>query len=233
MRSIHVFFITIILNIFFSIKVNSQNIEKSLTISYNLLKAFTNEYSLNVEYKFLKKLSAGLTLGQVHDNPDHYVFKLSPSQNNYPGLVFKGFVARTYLAYNLVSTDYYGFYISPQFLYKYLYYNNISFLDSWGDQGDNTFIRNERADLYGFDLMFGWNFFMGEDDSPVDFYLNLNWGFGIRYRHRNITTISSETRGNPGYVVPLGKEIKDQKYASSTLIGVKIGVRIKLDKEFY
>jgi hypothetical protein len=233
MRSLTLIFITLLINFFSFINVYSQYQDKSLTVSYNLLKSFTNEYSINTEYKFLKRLSAGLTFGQVHDNPDHYVFKLSPSQNNFPGLVYKGFVTRTYLAYYLVSSNFYGFYVSPQFLYKYLYYDNMSFIDSWGDQGDNTYVRNERADMYGFDIMFGWNFYMGEADSPVDFYLNLNWGFGIRYRHRNIYNLSSKTRGNPDYVVPLGKEIKDQTYASAALIGIKIGVRIKLNKEYY
>jgi len=227
MKLLPVIFITLILNILFCVNIYSQNKERSITVSYNLLKTFSNEYSVNTEFKFHKKLSVGLTLGKVHDNPEHYVYKLSSSQDEFPGLVYKGFVTRASLAYYLFSTDYYGFYVGPQFLYKHLYYNNITFFDSWGDRGDNTYVRNERANMYGFDIMFGWNFYMGEIDSPTDFYLNINWGFGIRYRHRNINTISSVTRGYTDYTVPLGNEIKDQKYAYGSLIGIKIGFRIK------
>ena len=223
----------ILINVVFCINGFSQDTVKSLTLSYNFLKTFSNEYSLDVEYKFHKRLSIALTVGKVHDNPDHYVYKLSSSQKDFPGLVYKGFVTRASIDYYLVSTNSYGFYVGPRFLYKYLYYNKMSFIDSWGDQGSNTYIRNEIANMYGFDLVFGWNFYMGNTDNPVDFYLNLNGGFGIRYRHRNVETISSETSGDPDYTVPLGIEIKDQKYGYCSLIGIKIGMRIKLDPKYW
>jgi hypothetical protein len=217
---------TIITTIFLCIGIYPQNKEKSITLSYNVLKTFTNEYSINTEYRINKHHSFGLTLGKVHDNPDHYVFILSTSQNNYPGLVYKGFVTRATYFYYLNSKDFYGFYIGPQLLFKSLYYNDITFEDSWGDPGSNIYVRNEKAHLYGLDFVLGWNFYIGPAIFPVSIYLNINCGFGLRYRHRNINTTSSITKDLPEYVVPLGNEIKDQEYVCS-FTGLKIGFRIK------
>jgi hypothetical protein len=207
----------------FQIQLFSQDTVKSIFISTYLTKPIFNEYAVVIEFKPLKKHVFGLTLGEVYSNKHFQVNKLSDSQDKKPGLVYDGFAGRALYSYYLVCKKQHAFYVSPQFMFKELKYNNHEFEDSWGDDGYNTYVRNENTQLYGLDFLAGWSNFIGEENSNFRIYLNVYAGFGGRYKHRDIETISSIVNGSPGYIVPVGHTTVDQKYIIP-ILGLKFGV---------
>jgi hypothetical protein len=209
--------------VIFQIRLFSQDTVKSLYISTYFTKPMFNEVALVIEYKTFNRDVFGLTVGEVYSNEHFQVNKLSSSQDKNPGLVYDGIATRILYSYYLISKKQHAFYVSPQFMFKALKYDNHEFEDSWGDKGYNTYVRNEKAQLYGLDFLVGWAYFIGEENSNFKIYLNMYVGFGGRYKQRDIETISSTINGSPEYVVPVGNTTQYQKYIIP-IVGLKFGV---------
>jgi hypothetical protein len=215
--------------VLFQFSAFSQDTVQSIFISTYLTKPIFNEYSIVIEYKPFRNHVFGITLGDVYSNKHFQVNKLSSSQDKHPGLVYNGFATRALYSYYLASKKNHAFYVSTQFMFKELKYDHHEFIDSWGDKGDNTYIRNENTQLYGLDLLVGWSFFEGLENEQTKLYLNIYLGFGGRYKYRDIETIGSIKRGSPDYIVPLGHTSEEEKYIIP-ILGLKFGVRFNFHK---
>lgn len=195
---------------------------------------------MNCEYRPYKDHIFGITLGYVYSNKYFQVARLSPSQNEYPGLVYTGLVTRISYSYLKNHNNHCAFYVSPQFMFKDLHYNNKKFEDDsgvnleddykeTGAKGENDYARNEKAQIYGLDFVAGWMYFIGNTNSKLKLYLNFCFGFGFNYRHRNINTLWSNKIGEPTNVVAVGHSTMDQNFFIP-ILGIKMGLDLDLSK---
>ena len=222
--------------IFFLIPFNSvifaQDFHKSLAFSNNVFMDIFNEYSFYIDFIPFKHHSFGLCIGEIYDNPEFDPRPLSKSQNNQPGTVYKGYVTRLYYNYYFFNKDYkrlnFGTYISPQIIYKNLYYNNKTFIDANANQGSSiTYTRNEKTNIIGGDLVVGCYIALRIKKSKEYFFFNPYLGMGFNKRNRNIETLSIYDRGYHGDKPVLGNEIKNTKYVT-IVCGIKVGILFSL-----
>jgi hypothetical protein len=218
--------------IFFLIPFNSiilaQDFHKSFAISTCLTQDIINEYSVYVDYYPFKRQSFGLCLGAIHYNHLLDPAPLSPSQNEYPGTVYSGFVSRLIYSYFISIRNHksvnYKRYISPQIVYKNLFYTNKAFTDASTKGGMINYTRNEKAYLIGGDLVFGWIFDFKRKPTNIHLIINPFVGLGYNYRYRDIETLTLENDHYWGQNLPvLGNEIKNQDYFT-IIAGWKFGL---------
>lgn len=187
-----------------------------------------NEYSLYIDFIPFKQHSFGLCIGKIYDNPDFDPRPLSSSQNNNPGTVYKGIVTRLYFNYYFIKKDYpkskLGFYISPQLLYKDLYYHNKTFRDENTTHYTSiTYTRNEKAYIIGGDIVCGLLFSFRIIKPSTHFFINPYVGTGYNSRTRNIETLSIYDNNYSGDKPILGKETKYKDYFT-IVFGIKVGL---------
>jgi hypothetical protein len=196
---------------------------------------FINEHSFYVDLIPFKHFGFGLCIGDIYDNPEFDPRPLSSSQNNKPGTVYKGYVGRLYFSYYFFNRDFkktkFGFYLSPQIIYKNLYYNNKTFFDASPQElfGQNstkntiTYTRNEKANIIGCDLNCGMFISLRIIKPSIYLYINPYLGLGYNKKSRNIETLSIVDNDYLGDKPILGNELKNTNYIT-ILMGVKIGI---------
>lgn len=212
----------------FSISSFAQDSLKTISISYNLIQACINEQSLYIELSPFQHHAFGFSIGKMYDNPIFEVFPFSPSQNEYPGTVYRGSVYRIKYAYIFEKTRSFDYSVGAQLIYKDMYYNNKDFRD--GGDTYRDYSRNEKANVFGFDIVYDLNKYV-TFNKYLTMLLNLNFGVGWRDRHRNIDTYYLNNHGSPGPhetdPPQLGNETKTQKYLVPVL-GLKVGFRFHI-----
>ena len=218
--------------------VFTQNLSKSISLSYNLIQGQINEHSIYLDIIPSDQLSIGFSIGKIFFNSMYDPLPLSPSQNTYPGTVYEGFVVRLNASYYLYRNEFKrywtGGYLGLQLIYKDVFYNNISFKD--GDKKDHYiyYDRNEKAKVFGIDIIEGICFSFGPKKIRESVFLNPYGGIGYRFRHRDIETLHLTNRGyspSDGPIPVLGNEIKKQNYLTLVL-GAKVGINIKINNPY-
>jgi hypothetical protein len=186
-------------------------------IGYDLVKGIINEQSLTFGYYLTQHHTITLSLGYTHGNKplreQHY--GLSPSQDKYPFLVYKGPTIRTSYEYRFASF----FYVGADLFYKHLKYSNHTFIDSEGDPGHVTFTRDEKSNLFGFHINSGFMFMI----PKIHFFINPAIGIGGTLKYRNYTTTDSETFGDVSFNIPNSTYTKDMQYLS-VHVNLNIGI---------
>lgn len=209
-------------------EIFAQDFHKSIAFSNNVIMDFINEYSLYIDIIPFKYHSFGICIGDIYDNKQFDPRPLSPSQNNQPGTVYKGYVARIYYNYYFFNKDYkrmkFGVYLSPQIIYKNLYYNNKTFYDENTTKYTSiTYTRNEKTNITGFDLVCGLFISFKIFKSNEYFFFNPYVGPGYNKRYRNIETLNIIDNHYKGDKPVLGKEIKNTAYFT-IVFGFKVGI---------
>lgn len=189
-------------------------IKNRLSIFVSPTQACLTEISLFADYLMNESNSVGCSIGYETGTKDA-VFYLSPSQDNYPSIVWHGLVAR--LNYKNFVTERKRFYVSTQLLYKNLSFKNQGFEDDLRDVGiDWKYTRNEKSYLWAIELVIG-NVLTKKTSH---FYAEVFYGISLRYRVRNGTTTYSNYDFIPAYAT--GNYSKIQTYPTA-VFGVKIG----------
>lgn len=203
---------------------NRAIVKHRISFTVNVLPIFINEASLYVDYCYKERHSIGVNAGRIYRNNNFRVNWLSSDQGTNPGTVWDGWVTR--INYKYYYSKRRRQFVGVEFLYKSLSYSNQSFTNMYMEQ-TNTFIRNEKASVYGWDLLYGQRL------TPVNWIFNVEFfaGIGYRLRYRNYTTISSETSNYYHQTPkPLGNFSITQKYPFS-LVGIKIGINTLQNKQ--
>lgn len=204
----------------------AQDSLKSFSISYNVIQACINEQSLYAEFSPFKHHVFGVSVGQIINNRKWEVFPLSPSQNEFPGTVYSGNVYRIKYSYVFQKWRSFDYYLGAQYIYRDMYYNNKNFRD--GGDSYRDYSRNEKANVFGFDLISGLNWYLSFN-KHFAVLTNLYSGFGWRERHRDIETYYIDYHGGPREKDPprLGNETKTQRYLVPVL-GLKFGLQFRI-----
>jgi hypothetical protein len=187
-------------------------------VGYDLFKGIINEHSVTLGYKLGRRHLIMLSPGYTYHNKSltqGHGCSYSPSQDNYPFFVYKGPTIRTAYEFRF----YPFFYAGVDFYYKYLHYPNFTFIDSEGDPGDVTFIRNEKSDVYGFHINSGFIISI----PRAHLIINPSFGIGESFKSRNYNTISVKYRGDYSKIVPTGTFTENQQYLS-IMSGINIAI---------
>lgn len=206
--------------------VAKKNFHKNrLNLAVNIFPILINEVSLYIDYGLSERQSIGVCGGYIYANKNFQVNKLSFDQGKNPGTVWNGIVIRfNYKYYFSVSRKRY---IGIEYLYKSLHYSNVKFVNSEGrgDETYSTFVRSEKANLSGINLLYGFHIL------PIEKRVSVEWFFGLscRYRIRNYTTLSSINGLHYSKPEPIGTFVLKQTYPFA-FVGFKIGINTFLKR---
>ena len=201
-----------------------KDTSKTISLSYNIILGLFNDNSLYADIKLSKHDVLGISIGQIYYNKMFKVDIISPNQATWPGTVYHGFVGRVYYNYIIKSNKHHNLYLGADFIYKNIAYDNVEFVNSAGDRGENHFIRSEQTHTLGWDFIIGNKHFLNYKSKNVKLFINTFCGFSIRNKDRNIDTFSSY-----GYFddfTPTGKTNELQNDVIP-IVGIKIGLRFK------
>jgi hypothetical protein len=223
----------LVLSVFFVFHLSvfsfAQDSLKSIKISYNIVQACINEQSVYIDYSPFRHHSFGLSVGRIYDNPVFEKLILSPTQNLFPGTVYRGSVYRISYSYIFMKRCSFERYLCAQYVYRDMYYHNKEFRDG----GDTHVIykRNEKATVSGFDVLFGINRYK-KLNKNFTFLFNMFTGIGWRERNRTIYTYSVKWYGGGGgpnvnHPPDLGNEKIYQWYLLPVL-GIKLGLQYRI-----
>ena len=213
--------------IHFGVTSFAQDSLKTVSISYNLIQGCINEQSIYVEYSPFRHHKFGISIGKIYDNNAFEVFVLSPSQNTFPGTVYRGNVYRLSYSYIFNKKSKSDYYIGAQYIYRDMYYNHKQFRD--GGDSHVEYSRNEKATVIGFDLISGLNKYK-KLNKNFSLLFNVYYGIGWRERYRTIYTYNLHYYGGGGGVnspPQLGNETKIQQYWIP-VFGIKLGLQFHI-----
>ena len=204
---------------------DNPNRHGRITVSTNVGLNLINEANLNVDWKFSKRVAAGVGFGRIYYNSRFDPNPIAPSQDEYPGTVYDGFSFRT----NVKLFEKYerkGYWCA-QFLFKTMGYGNRTFGDSYqGEVSYSSYVRSESARVVGVQALHGhrWNLLKRR------FAADLFYGFGLRSRYRRYTTHSSIFKGG-GFtgikdVQPALGTFKVYQTLPSVHLGINVGINV-------
>jgi hypothetical protein len=210
-----------ILLIFLFFQISSRELYSQDTlryfIGYDLFKGIINEHSFTFGYNLKKHHAVTLSLGYTYDNKNlRDMFKsFSPSQDNYPFMVYKGPTFRTGYEYRFSPI----FYLGIDLFYKYLYYLNQTFVDANRKDNSVTYAREEHANVFGWHINTGLMIVI----PKIHLFFNPSIGLGETIRDRTYTTTSTTN----GYMaMPLGtysEKLKNFSILMNLNIGIMFG----------
>lgn len=214
-----------ILNIvmLFSPRLFSQNPVTS-TLSTNVTGMPFNDLSLYYEYTKTDTFKVGVSVGYMIGNRWLHRMNIEVDDNRLPLLAYYGPEFRIYYmrTVNMKSTkkEKNNFYWGPEFLFKYLYYNNTTFVDyiDVGEKEPVNFTRDEKSYVAGLELKFCKDYFHKR------FFMQLFWSVGGRLKLRDINTTESHNEWLSEFR-PLGHTTKNI-FIPVFNIGLKLGAVI-------
>lgn len=193
-----------------------------LSFSVNLIPILINDASIYIDYCHNERHSIGISLGAIYPN-SAFQFKNNQhiNQSDTPGAVYNGYIGR--LNYKLYYSKKRKQYVEAEFLYKYLTYSNITFINHDDNYGEYKFTRSETTNVYNFNILYGCHFIALEKRIDLEF----NCGLGYDYRVRNYTTTKCDLVftgpvNAPYRPLELGSFHSVQKLPS-IMFGLKIG----------
>ena len=196
-----------------------------LSFSVNLLAALIDDASINIDYLYNYRHSAGIAVGIIH--PNNMVINFREGFNTVdedlnPGGIWHGTVLK--LNYKFYFHRQRREYVGLELLYRSLGYSNEN-LVSKEKYTDNisqyNFIRSEYTNEYGVNIQYGIHLL------PTNKSVNLEafGALGVRDRYRNYTTFTSKHSGtwSGGTNQPIGVFSITQFYPLVSF-GLKIGI---------
>lgn len=155
-----------------------------LSFSLNPLNCLFNQYTLEMEYQLNKKFSIGIGGGIVRANcwwnKNHALY--DGTDDNYPFGYYNGWLMSFDLKRLNINKSHW--YLEINLFYKYLYFDHVHFIDSWGDPDpDVEWIRSEIDKVYGIKLLIGKRIYLSKHFAiePV---------FGLSFRDKYISFIT-------------------------------------------
>jgi hypothetical protein len=191
-----------------------------VAIYTELMKMVISEVNIGLTYRFNRYVGLDLNVGHIYYNPVFDPFILSPSQNDWPGTVYKGTSYR--LGIKIFPNPGKRNYIAIKGLLKTMYYSGINFLDMTNGYSITT-LRSESAVVKGMEVEGGKEFITAEGHLLIEVF----YGIGIRLKERNYTTYSEMLDGRFNVpagqgAYPIGSFTKTQVFPTLEL-GFKMG----------
>ncbi len=196
--------------------------QKIMSVSTNYIQMRINEYNIYLEYRINYQHSIGCEFGKIYYNREFDPWKISPSQNKFPGTVYDGLGLRIYLKrYSLKNPTKYWNFIVPV---KIMSYDSLEFTDMYNGESDwAKYTRSENAFLVGLDIYRGHEFDIFHQIIMFDIF----YGIGFRIRHREYTTHISLRNGSIyGIPKPPIGSFKINQFLPTINIGIKVGFNI-------
>ncbi len=184
------------------------------SISTDLLQYLVYQPNIGFEYR-RKKFAWGINFGVVHPDPTFYVNPLADGQYTWPGTLYNGEALRAYWKVFFKNNP--SSYFCVQAEYKYLWYNNGSFMDMPnGDEFQVNYTMNEKATALGIDVLLGkeWLAFK-------IMHFDIFYGIGYHVKYREFTVVTSNFP-YPGDWMPLGSYKGSVSYPAP-ILGLKGG----------
>jgi len=160
---------------------------RSFSFTLNLSNMLFNQYTLEMGYQLNKKISIGIGGGIVKANSWYHRF-YDGTDDNYPTGVYNGWLMN--VNFKKLNISKHHWYFQTSLFYKYLWYDHIHFINTFGDQNpDVEWIRSEVTNVFGFKLMVGKKIILINHFAiePV---------FGISLRERQRSYIDYWTNGH-------------------------------------
>jgi hypothetical protein len=174
-----VFSISFILIISSSHQLYSQII-RTRAISTNLTELLSNNISVYYEDTKVNIRKFGFEIGYTKAFRWFNKIGIEINDDKYPLLAYNGPVFRLFYMFP-VSKSIPDRYIGFEILGKYLYYRNTTF-DDFYKEDPVYFTRDENDFVIGAEIKFC------KDYYSKSFFHQINWGFGLRYKNRDINT---------------------------------------------
>ena len=189
-------------------------------IAYDVLKAFINEHSITIGHGLGPHHLVTFSIGYVYDNKylRESFIGLSPSQDEYPVMVYKGPTARAGYEYRLSQF----FYCGVDLYVKHLYYKDHVFEDQDGKDHAVIYKRSETSNFVGGHLNLG--FLLTIPKTPL--LINPSIALGGTFKYRNHTT--EICSGDEWYDGPWPEEgpVSERQDVVSVMMNLNIGIRI-------
>jgi hypothetical protein len=204
--------------------------DKFLSISFSPMPGLFNENLVYVEYGLNSNFNIGIAAGNIH--PGFWAASyLSMPSGLLPATIFTGYGGRLYGKYYLNVNNDRRSYISVQFVYKKMSYNNVTFSSQdpsqYYEEYDDYVLQNGKETVSGLDILFGWEFSCIHNRLFFDIFT----GIGVRDRVYQETIVSSYRQNqNTGQILsyppfPPSVYTYNIKYVTP-VTGIKIGFNI-------
>ncbi len=158
-----------------------NNPASMVNISLNPLNSLFNQHTLEISYQWKNKYSIGIS-GGIQTVGKWYHFIYDGTDDNYPTGVYKGW--SMFCNFKKMNITRNHWYFETGLSYKYLYYDHVHFINSWGDPDpDIEWIRSEIANVFGIKVEMGKRIFLTNHIllEPV-------FGVSLRQRRRSYIT---------------------------------------------
>ena len=199
----------------------------TLSFSLSILPFLINERSIYIDYTYKRRHSVGINIGQIFSNKVIQTLRSFPNsidENNNPGLVYNGIIARINYKYCFFLQR--RQYVGVELTYRYASYSyaNLYIGETHRDDfGENDFNRSEYSYQYGFYFLYGIHLLPINKIKNIEAFSTI----GVRERYRNYTTYSSTVNNywSGGTRQPIGHFTRTDIYPMVT-IGLKIGLNV-------
>lgn len=194
---------------------------RKIYIDYNILQGFVDEKRFCAEYRPVFRHSFFFSAGWVTPKGTLMFKSLSRSQDEFPFFVYNGVSTRIghHLFFHRRKSG--DTYWSNCILYKYLHYENVKFVDSKSEPYIVDYSRSEFTNVLGANTSINVRRNLIDLES-FSFYVNFSFGIEYRYKHRVITTHTTDW---PTWI-PVGHFIRNQD-VFLPVFGLNMGVGFK------
>jgi len=199
-----------------------------LKLETNLSHDITDEVNLRIDFRHSKNLGLYFGLGYNYYNNfvrSSFLVGISPSQWDSPILAYSGPVIRLgfFIShYKERKTKTILHYFKAGLIYKNLSYKNRTFSDSDGDGYMFNFNRDEKASVYGADLILGHSKALFETSH---IFFDWHFGLGVRYKYREFTI--NHSWGDLRMEDAAVGQYTEYSLYPIVLFGVSIGIDLK------
>lgn len=196
---------------------DSSNHQIRFAITTDVVLDMLNEKNLGLEVKISPRIAFGISYAIVKPSLQWGDHVFIASHDEFPGRIYTGSAIKLNLKYYIFPKK--KLYLQSSFQYKTLHYDSADFFDGGDGQGVEFSRANDKAKLFGADILMGI-----EIIALRHIYFDVFTGWGYRYRSRTYTTYkngvsqyNSNTRP-PG----LGDYLIHQNYIAPVL-GLRMG----------
>jgi hypothetical protein len=212
-------FILILLSASFSIISYGQDTVKTY-IAYDVFKALVNEHSITIGQSLGLRHRVTFSLAYVYDNKTlrENLVGLSPSQDKYPVMVYKGPAVRA--GYAFMVSRY--FYVGIDIYAKHLYYHDHDFMDQDRKDHGVVYNRSEHSNFFGGHVNLG--FLLTIPHTPVVINPSIAMGETLEYRNHTTRNVHGDEMYDGQWPEEGTFSVKQEVF--SIMMNMNIGIRI-------
>jgi hypothetical protein len=160
---------------------------RAIAISTDAMQYIIPQPNFNIEYIWNHQ-AIGFYTGLIQPLSFFAVNPIADGQYTDPGTVYNGWAFKLY--YKWYDKKRPKHYWCMQLEYKPEWFNNLSFYDQTSEEQTVDYTMNEKAAVYGYDLLRGFEY--GEQDAM---HLDFFFGIGFHYRVMNYDVTSLNSNG--------------------------------------